>query len=182
MELDLPNIVGLPVHSCAHWLRTCNPPPPPIPPHLGSYTRALLVSQDRLGTSLCDPLVGTQRLKQNKDIFHPKNTECRYKNAMFPNQSTEKRTDEENYLGDILGLASAAIELMWETDSRLSHTSPSVGIRWISRLSKTNRLHTSNVQIRGKNFGFPNTSFHCMQGLHLPDTTVGHTARSRVQK
>ncbi len=32
------------MHSCTHWLRPRNYPPPP---HLGSYTRALLVSQDR---------------------------------------------------------------------------------------------------------------------------------------
>ncbi len=31
------------VHSCTHWLRPRTPPPP----HLGSYTRALLVSLDR---------------------------------------------------------------------------------------------------------------------------------------
>ncbi len=31
------------VHICTHWLRA----PPLIPPHLVSYTRALLVSQDR---------------------------------------------------------------------------------------------------------------------------------------
>ncbi len=31
--------------SCTHWLRPRNSPP--IPPHLGSYTRTLLPSQDR---------------------------------------------------------------------------------------------------------------------------------------
>ncbi len=42
MELDLQSLLGLHVHSCTHWLR------PIIPfPHLGSYSRALLVSQDR---------------------------------------------------------------------------------------------------------------------------------------
>jgi hypothetical protein len=43
MELDLQSFFGLHVHSCTHWLRTRNPS---LPPHLGSYTRALLVSQD----------------------------------------------------------------------------------------------------------------------------------------
>jgi hypothetical protein len=38
-----PSLFWLHVHSCTHWLRPRNPPPP----HLGSYTRALLVSQDR---------------------------------------------------------------------------------------------------------------------------------------
>ncbi len=46
MELDLQSLFGLHVHSCTHWLRSSRPPP--FPPHLGSYTRALLVSQDRL--------------------------------------------------------------------------------------------------------------------------------------
>ncbi len=41
MELDLHSFFGLlPVCSCTHWLRL-------LPSHLGSYTKALLVSQDR---------------------------------------------------------------------------------------------------------------------------------------
>jgi hypothetical protein len=44
MELYLQSLVGLNVHSCTHWLR---PRLTPFPPHLGAYTRALLVSQDR---------------------------------------------------------------------------------------------------------------------------------------
>ncbi len=44
MELDLQSLFGLNVHSCTHWLRTRNP----SPPHLGSYTRALLVRQSGL--------------------------------------------------------------------------------------------------------------------------------------
>ncbi len=35
-----PKFIWTPVYSCTHWLR-------PLSPHLGSYTRALLVSQDR---------------------------------------------------------------------------------------------------------------------------------------
>ncbi len=42
--VDLQSLFGLHVHSCTHWLRPRNPPPAP---HLGLYTRALLVSQDR---------------------------------------------------------------------------------------------------------------------------------------
>jgi hypothetical protein len=42
MELDLQSLFGLHVHSCTHWLRLRNSPPPP---HLGLYTRVLLVSQ-----------------------------------------------------------------------------------------------------------------------------------------
>ncbi len=42
MELDLQSLFGLHVHSCT-VLIGWNPPPP----QLGSYTRALLVSQDR---------------------------------------------------------------------------------------------------------------------------------------
>ncbi len=43
MELDLQSLFGLHVHSCTRWLRPHNSPPP----HLGTYTRPLLVSQDR---------------------------------------------------------------------------------------------------------------------------------------
>jgi hypothetical protein len=43
MESDLQRLFGLHVHSCTHWLGPGKPPPP----HLGSYTRALLFSQDR---------------------------------------------------------------------------------------------------------------------------------------
>ncbi len=37
-----PKLIWAPVYSCTRWLRL-----PPLPPHLGSYTRALLVSQGR---------------------------------------------------------------------------------------------------------------------------------------
>ena len=47
MKLDLQSLFGLHVCSCTHWLRPRNPRPPPLPPHLGSYTKALLVSQGR---------------------------------------------------------------------------------------------------------------------------------------
>jgi hypothetical protein len=43
MVLDLQSLFGLHVHSSAHWLKPCNLPSLPPPPHLGSYTRALLV-------------------------------------------------------------------------------------------------------------------------------------------
>ncbi len=46
MELVLHSLFGLHVYSCAHGLRPRNTPPP-LPPHWGSNTRALLVSQDR---------------------------------------------------------------------------------------------------------------------------------------
>ncbi len=44
MELDVQSLFGLHVDSCTHWL---TPTPPTLLPHLGSYTKALLVSQDR---------------------------------------------------------------------------------------------------------------------------------------
>ncbi len=44
MESDLQSLFGLHVLRCIHWLRPRNFSPPP---HSGSYTRALLVSQDR---------------------------------------------------------------------------------------------------------------------------------------
>jgi hypothetical protein len=40
-----PKFIWAPLHSCTHWLRPRISPP--FPPHLGSYTRALLVSADR---------------------------------------------------------------------------------------------------------------------------------------
>ncbi len=46
MKLNLQSLFGLHGHSCTHWLRS-RTPPLPFPSHLGSYTRALLVSQDR---------------------------------------------------------------------------------------------------------------------------------------
>ncbi len=48
MNIDLQSLLGLltAVYSCNHWLRPRNSPPPPRP-HLGSYTRALLVRQER---------------------------------------------------------------------------------------------------------------------------------------
>jgi hypothetical protein len=53
MELDLQSLFRLRVHSFTHWLRPCKSPPPA----LGSYTRALLVSQeqDRRHLYKCDP-------------------------------------------------------------------------------------------------------------------------------
>jgi hypothetical protein len=43
-ELDLQSFFGLCVQlCCTHWLR--DPATPPISPHLGSYTRALLISK-----------------------------------------------------------------------------------------------------------------------------------------
>jgi hypothetical protein len=39
MKKDLQSLIVLHVHSCTHWLMPRNPPA-----HLGSYTRALLVS------------------------------------------------------------------------------------------------------------------------------------------
>ncbi len=52
MGFDLQSLFGLHVHSCTHWLI---PRKPPHGPALGSYTRALLVSQDRrhLFVTLC---------------------------------------------------------------------------------------------------------------------------------
>ncbi len=43
IEIDIQSLFGLHVYSCTHWLRALHPPLP----HLGSDTRALLVSHDR---------------------------------------------------------------------------------------------------------------------------------------
>ncbi len=47
MELDLQSLFGLHVQWCTAVLIGWDPATPPPPPYLGSYTRALLVSQDR---------------------------------------------------------------------------------------------------------------------------------------
>ncbi len=54
MELDLKILFGLGIqlYSLAE-----TPPTTQLPPHLGSYTGSLLVSQDTLTTSLCNPLL-----------------------------------------------------------------------------------------------------------------------------
>jgi hypothetical protein len=41
MELDLQSLFGLHVHSCTHWLRPRNPPPPAFWAHIrGRYWSA----------------------------------------------------------------------------------------------------------------------------------------------
>jgi hypothetical protein len=69
MEIDHQSLYGL--HSCTHWLRPRNPPPPPpyIPPHLGSYTRTLLVSQDRRHL-LMTPLVLPFRIRFFSTLYY----------------------------------------------------------------------------------------------------------------
>ncbi len=52
MKLDLQSLYGL---LCTAVLISWNPATPPLPPHLGSYTRALLVGQEKT-TSLYNPL------------------------------------------------------------------------------------------------------------------------------
>ncbi len=54
MELDLQKFIWAPVYNCTHWLRLRNSS---LPPHLGSCTRSLLVSQDRrhLSVTPCFP-------------------------------------------------------------------------------------------------------------------------------
>jgi hypothetical protein len=45
IELDLQSLFELYVHSCTHWLRLRNSPPPP--PHLGSYVYEGAIGQPR---------------------------------------------------------------------------------------------------------------------------------------
>ncbi len=47
MEIDLQSLFGLLCTPVLIGWDPATPPPPPIPPHLGSYTRAQLVGQDR---------------------------------------------------------------------------------------------------------------------------------------
>ncbi len=58
MELDIRSLFGLHVYSCTHWLR----PRPPPPPDMSSYTRALLVSQDRRHLFVAPPEGSTKVL------------------------------------------------------------------------------------------------------------------------
>jgi hypothetical protein len=58
MERDLQSLFGPHVYSCTHWPIPRNPPPPP---HLGSYTRAVLVSQDRRRHLFVTPLISPHR-------------------------------------------------------------------------------------------------------------------------
>ncbi len=101
MELDLKSLLGLHAHSCTHWLRPHKPQPPP-PLHLGSYLRALLVSQDRrhffvtpawseenqpkilvsitwlvYGTNLCPISPNPEGIQPLKSHFHPRWKEWR---------------------------------------------------------------------------------------------------------
>jgi hypothetical protein len=57
MQLDLLILFGIHVHRCTHWMRPRNSP---LPPHVGSYTRALLISQDRRHLFV-NPWVNDQR-------------------------------------------------------------------------------------------------------------------------
>jgi len=68
MQLDPQSLFGLHVHSYTHWLRLRNPPPP-TPPHLGSYTRALLFSQDRRHLFVTPCSRGSVTCLQNWHIF-----------------------------------------------------------------------------------------------------------------
>jgi hypothetical protein len=72
-----------------HWLRPAIPPPP----HLGSYTRALLVSQDRRHvTCLCDPLLTTygKLVLRRMSLFN---------DAGWPKRCNSKVHKRENFLG-----------------------------------------------------------------------------------
>jgi hypothetical protein len=51
IELDLRSLFGLHVHSCTHWLRARNLPPPAFGL---KYEGA--IGEPRKTTSLCDPL------------------------------------------------------------------------------------------------------------------------------
>ncbi len=83
MELDLQNLFGIHVHSCTHyhWLRPNKPQLPPA--HLGSYTRALLVNQDRRHLFVTPPgrriwysrnTIILQRVKAGKSYDQKKGT------------------------------------------------------------------------------------------------------------
>jgi hypothetical protein len=63
MESDLQTLFGLHVHSCTHWLRPHNPPPPPF-----GLIYEGAIGQPRKTTSLCDPLTGVNA--QHEDAMY----------------------------------------------------------------------------------------------------------------
>jgi hypothetical protein len=68
MELDLQSLHGLHVHSCTYCLRPRNPQPPPLPPHLDSYTNESAIGQPIKGT-LYFAILFLRKRKINKDII-----------------------------------------------------------------------------------------------------------------
>ncbi len=64
MEEDLQSLFGLHVYSCIHYLRPRNSPSPPL--QLGSYTRALLVSQNRRHIFLTPYIFCSESLRYSK--------------------------------------------------------------------------------------------------------------------
>ncbi len=54
------------MYSCTHWLKPRNPPPPPS---LGSYTRALLVNQERRHLFVT-PWVEPIEMKDIRELFY----------------------------------------------------------------------------------------------------------------
>jgi hypothetical protein len=66
MELDLQSLFGLHAYSCTHRLRPRNSP---LPPHLGSYSRAPMVSQDRRHLFVTPCCKSSQGLRYRTVLF-----------------------------------------------------------------------------------------------------------------
>ncbi len=66
MQLNLQIFFGLHVHSCTHWLRPRNSPPPRI----WAHTRSLLVSQDRRHLFVTAWLEGLHKKYAEKVYIH----------------------------------------------------------------------------------------------------------------
>ncbi len=82
MELDLQSLFGL---LCTAVLIGRDPESPTLRPHLGSYTRALLVSQGpRQTTSLCNPLgtgtIFSSEISESKAGYQTEIIEIRHVN------------------------------------------------------------------------------------------------------
>ncbi len=69
MELDLQSLFEL--YSCTHWLR-------PLPPHLGSYTRAIQVNQNRRHLSVTSRITQYRKSNNPSREYHCKNYRYRY--------------------------------------------------------------------------------------------------------
>ncbi len=103
MELDIQSLFGL---LCTAVLIGWYPPTPPLPPHFGSYTRALLVSQERRHL-LVTPgltLLDSGHISKQSDVFcwRLPNILKNENNALIGWGITEPKKEREGSIGRVL--------------------------------------------------------------------------------